>query len=467
MIRGFEPSRPTNESHWGAADILSQMVPAYVESVLQSQHLMLSGFSFKDATEMVIMLDQLIFNSENNLLEGVYQDQHKDIKKSLSHAGLKQVLESYMVRWMVEASPEDHAMLEANKTLTAEILPHYHSLMSFAAGHIKSFQYTRDLAYKNTKKFDGKDAMTMRYSFADAHKITSSITRSFQTYWQSECESMKSALVSMDSHHTGRVPLSKFYNTAINTDWRFGESEAYLRELGALDETSSWRAAQVIIPNYLQATSNCIVSTPHYLVCCVNECETIMGEIEKAIDGPVALPAAILKAVSNITNEDDEEPQITDASKQQLEQIASSHGGRVPLHGRLFAQWLHYVFPRECPFPHKTGAVTASTPSEYGEDHIATKEDMVQYAQKASDVDIPVDVSKEELQWMSQWSEDEELMLDYSNELSGSWARTFMMVFGLIFVVGGILGGSVGISAGSNKQGGGRLPGFNEKSHWV
>merc|ERR1719146_406592 len=114
---------------------------------------------------------------------------------------------------------------------------------------------------------------------------------------------MKEALVSMDKHNTGRVPLSKFYNTAINTDWRFGESESYLRELGALDETSSWLGPQVIIPNYLQATSNCIVSTAHYLVCCVNECESLMGDIETAIDAPTALPSAILAVVGNITSQ--------------------------------------------------------------------------------------------------------------------------------------------------------------------
>ena len=36
-------------------------------------------------------------------------------------------------------------------------------------------------------------------------------------------------------------------------EWRFGESEEYLRQLGALDETSPWIGKQVMIPNYLQA----------------------------------------------------------------------------------------------------------------------------------------------------------------------------------------------------------------------
>merc|ERR1719215_1946267 len=38
-----------------------------------------------------------------------------------------------------------------------------------------------------------------------------------------------------------------------------------------------------------------------------------------------------------------------------LDEIASHHGGRVPLHGRLFAQLMHHAYPRECPFPHVAG----------------------------------------------------------------------------------------------------------------
>merc|ERR1719446_1219209 len=66
MVRGFEPTRSTNDSHWGAADILSQMVPAYVESVLESDHSTQNGFTLQDAVDMVLMLDQLIFDSESH-----------------------------------------------------------------------------------------------------------------------------------------------------------------------------------------------------------------------------------------------------------------------------------------------------------------------------------------------------------------------------------------------------------------
>ena len=88
----------------------------------------------------------------------------------------------------------------------------------------------------------------------------------------------------MDRDGTGRVRLKNFYGTGLEKYWRFGESERYLRELGVLDESSPRRGKQVMIPNYLQVASNCIVTTPQYSVCCKNECEQLLGDIELAID---------------------------------------------------------------------------------------------------------------------------------------------------------------------------------------
>merc|ERR1719456_1439425 len=216
-------------------------------------------------------------------------------------------------------------MILSNRTLLTEVVPHFEELVKFAEGRMKTLQFAR---HQNIPKGHGRDTWANRYSFEDAHEIAGGITRSFQSYWQSECESMKGALVSMDSHHTGRVPLSKFYGTAIDTDWRFGESEAYLRELGALDESSSWIGPQVIIPNYLQATSNCIVSTSHYLVCCAAECETLLGELEIAVKAPEALPSTILDIVRNMTSQttldQDEGPHLDSGIITRLEKVASN-----------------------------------------------------------------------------------------------------------------------------------------------
>jgi len=462
MVRGFEPSRSVNDSHWGAADILSQMVPAYVESVLESKHKAQNGFTMQDVVDMVITLDQLIFDSESSLLEDVYENQEKTPERTLSYQGVKQVLEEYLIKWMVDADPEDQEMLVANRTLTKEILPHYQELMNFGEGKIKAWDFAR----QHQPNGRGNDVFATRYSFEDVHQVVGGITRSFQSYWQSECDTMKGTLVDMDKYSTGRVPLSKFYGTGLDLDWRFGESEAYLRELGALDESSSWMGPQVIIPNYIQATSNCIIARPHYLVCCVNECESLLGELESSIKAPTALPGTILDLIRNMTSQTtldhDEPPHLDKNMVSQLEQVAKNHGGMVPLHGRLFAQWLHFVFPRECPFPHKMGSVSAATPTEFGDHYIATTEDMEKHASNVTDVHLHID--KAELHWMSQWSPDEELVMDYQSELQRPWQWRLLFLVGSLILIGAGIGGGV---LGKNIKKDTGMASFSSHSHYV
>ena len=49
------------------------------------------------------------------------------------------------------------------------------------------------------------------------------------------------------------------------------------------------------------------------------------------------------------------------------QEVADHHGGRVPLHGRLFAQWMHLAYPMECPFPHLAGATNPDKALEWAE----------------------------------------------------------------------------------------------------
>merc|ERR1719482_335660 len=58
---------------------------------------------------------------------------------------------------------------------------------------------------------------------------------------------------------------------------------------------------------------------------------------------------------------------VSESLRTRLEEVASIHNGKVPVHGRLFAQWLHFVFPRDCPFPHEAGTVNPQTPVKYEE----------------------------------------------------------------------------------------------------
>lgn len=423
LIRGLEPGRQVNNSDAGVAVIFNKESFSFVESALVGKR-NIGGFTIKDAASWVATLERMIYDSESEILV-------KSIKKRLgwgrernplfNRDELSRVFETYMVHWL---SGGDDFVAEAvlkNRTLLAEVFPYFESITQFVEGVIRSLEYSRR---RSLKSGHGNRLMTQQFSFADAHSVAGDITKSFASYWESECQTIKSSLVALDRTGTGRITLSDFYGANADGDWRFGESEQYLRQLGALDETSSPYGSQVIITNYLYGASNCIIATKNYFVCCLNACEAFLNDIEVAIGEPVGLPEDILRSLSNITNFEDNVFSIAPGMSAQLQRIADTHGGKVPLHGRLFAQWLHFLLPHECPFPHKTGTYHAQAPSEDDGSYLASQDD-IQYHAHKRDSNLTLAMAEmEEAQMMSQWSEEEELIVDYSLHIHGPWAHT-------------------------------------------
>merc|ERR1740129_1106308 len=85
-----------------------------------------------------------------------------------------------------------------------------------------------------------------------------------------------------DRRAQGRVRLADFYKRSLHDElWQFSESAAYLRQLGAIDDSDPSNV-RVIIPNYVASPANCIASSSYYMVCCVDECEALLGNIEQA-----------------------------------------------------------------------------------------------------------------------------------------------------------------------------------------
>merc|ERR1719189_2912683 len=346
-----------NSSHAGEAEILSQQGPTLAQALAgpQGKH----GFSLDEAVVMIAALEHLLFDSDSVLLEKIYRNSRLMTTSLLDKAQLQALLTDYMVYWIVGDDEESAAALLKDQRLLVESVPHWNAIVTMVEGSVTALEFSRQ---QTPEVGAGRVAFEARYTFEDALRVAGSISRSFGPFWETQCQDTKASLVALDTAHTGRVRLADFYGANKDGEWRFGESEAYLRELGALDETSAWRGKQVIVSNYVQAASNCVVTRSHYLVCCVNECEEILGHVETAVGGPMATVGQVLEAVSSITGSDDEPAFLDAAMRAQLLRVSEIHGGHVPLHGRLFAQWLHYAFPRECAFPHRAGDAAAVTP---------------------------------------------------------------------------------------------------------
>lgn len=419
IVRGFEPSLLVNGSVTGAADILSKQVPAHVDLLLGQGHSS-AGFSLEDSAIFLGALEQLIFDSETKLLEQAYQDQTILTRWSISQDQLQEILEVYISRWIVGEDKETLAELMNDRSILGELIPNWDGVKEFIEGRIRTLAFARA---QSPLAGHGQSLLHSAYSFADAHEIAGSLTSTFQSFWQSECDAMKEKLISKDEDATGRVSIGDFYGDGSDEQWHFGESGAYLSDLGALDVSDPTRGVQVLIPNYLQAASNCIMSGPHYLVCCRNECEGIFGEIEANISASMATPEDIFAVVDPLRAEESGGPRPHKrrvALAAQLERIAAANGGQVPLHSRLFAQWLHYAFPRECPFPHKAGEFAGHTltTNAYGmENAIATGDEIELHGKISQKVKQLVQLENlEESNLMTQWSDDEELFADYAGQ---------------------------------------------------
>jgi len=427
MVRGFEPSKMVNESNLGSAHVLDSKLPSIAEKLMTGREA-IDGFSIDDAVAMIAVLEQLIFDSESFLLESLYQQMGASISDRMSHKALSKLMEEYLIHWMFASDPDTFKEIMQNRALLSEAVNHWDETRDLVAGMVKSMEFSQQ---RNPSTGHSNAAMAQSYSFDDAHHVAGQLTRSFASYWETECQTIKGALVDMDTSGTGRVWLKDFYSSNKDGVWHFGESESYLRDLGALDD-SSWRGPQVIIPNYMQAASNCIISNANYNMCCMNECESILGDIEMAIGAPVATVDQILQLVANMTNFDDQPVRVDTGLSLQLQSIGEVHGNTVPLHGRLFAQWLHYMFPRECAFPHRSGTVVALTPVERGDDSLASQDEVEKHASAKMISDEAVNA---ELDAMSQWTEDEELMVDYSIHMHTPWGRKKPMISGVVVLL--------------------------------
>merc|ERR1719326_2553798 len=270
---------------------------------------------------------------------------------------------------------------------------------------------TMDFVEKVRKQEAGA---TGENTFASLAKVVDLVGEQFGSFQDRECRELKDKLVNMEYRGTGRVKLSDFYKPALDGSWTFQESAGYLRALGLLDDSAE---PSVLMANYLVSKSNCIASSGYYSVCCKNECEGLLGHLEQKIGKPVAKPAAIAALVANLPSSSVVSPQTVSPNLlRRLDEIAEQHEGLVPLHGRLFSQWMHHVYPRECPYPHISGTTQNKLPDEWmdesGYDSTATDEEMKQYIKQAGNASsILEDASDLPVEDLMPWSPEEELVI--------------------------------------------------------
>jgi hypothetical protein len=401
---------------------LQDKAPAVLEALLDSQQAAL-GLTLRDAAAMAAALERLVVDESLALVEAAYMLNGIRTDDMGDSSMLRELLMSFLVLWELGADiagsealedPSVHLLLkqELEETIGTED-DFWERLDHFQQDAAKNFVF-QNRHVLNT--FSGEP-----FSFETTSALAESLSHGYGKWQNEECRLMKEQLMSLDRRGFGRVPISVFYSQPETSIYKFGESSEYLRAIGALDEAHT-REPHVIISNYIAGPSNCIAGSEYYSVCCLSECGGLMAELEGEVRAPSASPEKLFGLVSNLSSSSVDAPRLLPQSMlKRLHDIANRHGGEVPLHGRLFAQWLHYAFPLECLYPQLPESDEVMSPSHWEErGHSATDEEKEKYlalaAAAADAAYLPMD--DEDLQLLPAWSDEEVLPFHSSQTTS-------------------------------------------------
>jgi hypothetical protein len=431
-VKGLEPAGDS----WNTtspAGILKDRVSSEVIHLMEGR-LDGHGFGLHETAVLAATLEHLVHDEALERLNRAYDMQRLGQNEHLDHLQSEKVLDAYMKLYIL---PEDLAGVATDADMVATY-----------PGWRETQDFVHDVQREVSRTEHGS-----KPSFTLMQNVVEEVGERFGRFQDAECRAMKNQLVGLGDHGIGRVALADFYRPALDDNsFAFQESMDYLRELGALDETDP-SSPSVIVPNYVNAPSNCIASSSFYSVCCLDECEQLIGHLESNIKAPEAPVATIVDLVSKLPSSTVEAPRALPQSLlDRLDEVAAPHAGQVQLHGRMFGQWMHHAFPRECPFPHVAGATAPRTPDEWmestGDESLASPEEMRKYVEKAAKSPSEVHPEGE----LNHWEVHEELLMPRASprERSGVADSFRKVMFVIVLIAMGVSSIGSGVKAVSS-----------------
>lgn len=417
FIKGLELTSRSNSS---VDQVLEDHVPSYVQDLFEAR-LNGRGLALQELAVLTATLEHLIQDEAVARLRASYKVAGLSEIKAASEAEAQLLIDAYMLFFIVN--------------MDADIKPkELRKRISSMSKAYPGWPQARVFAQEIRSRFSEDQGL----GFEAASKVVEEIGERFGKFQDGECREMKNALVKIEEHGSGRVSLKSFYSQSLAGDFGFSESVEYMRELGVLDESDPG-SKHVFIANYVTSHTNCLASSGMYSICCLNECEGLLGHLEREVAAPEASAARIASLVSGLGSATVPAGRtLSRALLDRLEEVAQQNGGQVPLHGRLFAQWLHHAYPRECPYPHQAGTISPVYAAEWlraGGNLSASREEMDRHIQEAQ----PRPSSS------SPWAAEEELLAPKRTQRRSSPLR---WVVGLCAVVSALVALSHSLTQG-------------------
>eukprot|EP00929_Paragymnodinium_shiwhaense_P042961 TRINITY_DN2214_c1_g1_i1.p1 TRINITY_DN2214_c1_g1~~TRINITY_DN2214_c1_g1_i1.p1 ORF type:complete len:568 (-),score=147.23 TRINITY_DN2214_c1_g1_i1:84-1787(-) len=412
FVRGLE----TEGGAWNSSSPVAVFTGHFDDQVqgIFERHLNDHGFGVHQVAVMAAMLESFVHQEVMERLAAAYRVLgFVPQQEGLAEEEAMNIMDAYMLMYVLG--------LNHNSVTRAEFDEQFRTAEEVYPAWPETVTFVREL---RQSLLAGVDGDAERTSWQSNMQVLEEMGNQYGEFQNRECGSLKQTLVGLDATGSGRVPMDKFYGSALSENkWQFLESVQYLQQLGALDDSDESRMS-VIIPNYVNSLTNCLASSKFYSVCCIDECDPLLQKLEHAVGAPEATPQQLASLVTAMSSSTVKAPrQLSHQLRRKLDEVADSNGGKILLHGRLFAQWMHHAFPRECPYPHVSGTTRPQTPLAWmettGEDIMASEEDMRRLINGANRRPPPAarDEIVTEGEHVMQWTDEEELFIGRPVEL--------------------------------------------------
>mmetsp|Transcript_78619 Transcript_78619/g.163411 ORF Transcript_78619/g.163411 Transcript_78619/m.163411 type:complete len:608 (+) Transcript_78619:160-1983(+) len=353
-IKGLSPETDDRNSTLSVDIIQSRMPSAVIE--LLEEFIGTDVINLEELATMALLIEDLVHAEAVDLLRTAYEAHGVSPSSRLKPRQADVVIQTFLMFFLWPAAQE----LEWNSKQLSALL---RKASSYYPGWDDTLLWATDLWYSmelfeksDSKLFGGPFGSGLeenRRDFTHMAYWATEISEKMGRFANLECKQMKSRLLDLqDDKDDGRVTLSKFYSEYVegSKNFQFSESPEYLRHLGALDESTS--VSRVVVPNVLYSKTNCLSTSGFHSLCCIDECASLIQSIEEKVLAPYASPELLATVAGQVSSDTRAAPrEFPQTMKKRLEQIADLAGGQVPVHGRLFAEWMHYAFPNECPYP--------------------------------------------------------------------------------------------------------------------
>ena len=292
LVPGLDPLGGS----WNASSpavILEGRAPTYLQQIFE-EHLEAGKMDLHAIAVFAATFEHLVRIETASRLENAYELLELPPEAALDEARLDGLLEMNMlVNLFADAHHGSPRVLHAIAANPEKAIPAWRDTQLFL------HDVRRSVAFADRERTN--PFLPRQYAFGEVLHTVEEYHNVFGHFQDKECQHLRNLLLPFEEHGTGRVKLSVFHGLARAGHAEFSERPEYLRHLGTLDESEPGRP-KVIIANWLLSPGNCLGGSKYYNFCCVNECNKLMGQLEREIAAPRAPPQQVVSVVARLSS---------------------------------------------------------------------------------------------------------------------------------------------------------------------